>query len=71
MRTGCRITGAISYDLAEFLHEYGNPAGKTFTVEVTYDGKTYIYDGVIGEIRENEVVIDLASGKFVGERYLH
>jgi hypothetical protein len=71
MQVESRIHGVISYDLAEFLNEYGHPAGKTLRVEVTYNGTTYIYDEVVGEIRENEVVIELAAGKFVGERYLH
>jgi hypothetical protein len=71
MQVECRIHGVISYDVAEFLHEFGHPAGRTFRVEVTYNGTIFIYDEVVGEIQGNEVVIELAAGMFVGERHLH
>src|SRR5215469_13269138 len=38
--------GQIAYELDEFRKDYGNPAGRLFTFELTYNGTTYVYANV-------------------------
>ena len=58
MRTAFEYDGQIAYDLEEFCKDYGHPAGKLFTFEVTHDAVTYVYANVEGTVCASQVVFD-------------
>ena len=44
------VNGQIAYDLEQFLNDYGDPCGRSFTFEVTCDAVTYVYADVVGTV---------------------
>jgi hypothetical protein len=71
MRAAPECDGRIAYDLQEFCKDYGHPAGRLFTLEVTHDAVTYIYADVPGAVRGNEVIFDLHGEDLVDTRKAH
>lgn len=65
------IDGQIAYDLEDFCEEYGHPQGRSFTLEVTCDAVTYIYEDVVGAVYAGTVVFDLNSEDLVCTRKAH
>ena len=63
--------GQITYDLAEFREEYGDPIGQLFTFEVTYDATTYTYADIAPEVRDGCVVFDLSQDDLVSASKHH
>jgi hypothetical protein len=63
--------GQIAYELEEFRRDYGDPAGKLFTVEITCNATTYVYANVAGEVRSGQVVFDLSGEDLVDTRKSH
>ena len=63
--------GQIAYELEEFRKDYGNPEGRLFTFEITYNGTTYVYANVAGEVRSGQVVFDLSDDDLVDTRKSH
>ncbi len=63
--------GQIAYDFEEFCRDYGHPAGRLFTFEVTHNAVTYVYEDVIGSIRGSEVVFCLNGSDLVTTRKAH
>jgi hypothetical protein len=43
MQVDADCVGQISYDYDEFCKDYGHPAGRMFTFEVTHRAVTYVY----------------------------
>jgi hypothetical protein len=60
--------GRIAYDYDEFCKDYGHPAGRLFTFEVTHNAVTYVYADVVGRICGGEVVFDLEGDDLVTTR---
>lgn len=71
MQGDTKDDGLITYDFEEFCDDYGHPAGRLFTFEVTHDAVTYIYADVIGTVRGNEVVFCLNAEDLVLTRKAH
>lgn len=71
MRTASECDGQIAYDLEEFCHDYGHPAGQLFTFEITCNAVTYVYTNVVGVVRAGEVVFDLNGDDLVDTRKAH
>jgi hypothetical protein len=63
--------GQIAYDLDEFCKDYGHPAGRSFTFEVTYDAVTYVYADVVGTVCAGKVIFELCGGDLVCTRKAH
>jgi hypothetical protein len=63
--------GQIAYDLKEFCEDYGHPAGRLFTVEITCDATTYVYTNVVGTVRAGRVILELYGEDLVGTRKAH
>lgn len=63
--------GQVTYELEAFCQAYGHPRGKVFTVEVTYNAATYVYDGVTGTVDAGLVVFDLHDDDLVETRKAH
>jgi hypothetical protein len=63
--------GQISYDYDEFCKDYGPPAGRLFTFEVTHAAVTYVYADVLGFVRGDEVIFWLAETDLVQTRKAH
>ena len=63
--------GQIAYELEEFRKDYGNPEGRLFTFELTYNGTTYVYANVAGDVRSGQVVFDFSGDDLVGTRKSH
>ena len=40
----------VAYELEEFRKDYGDPAGQLFTLEITYNATTYVYDAASNRI---------------------
>jgi hypothetical protein len=60
MRTAEGEHGQIAFDLEEFCRDYGHPAGRLFTFEITCDAMTYVYANVAGRVRNRKVVFELS-----------
>jgi hypothetical protein len=71
MQADTRDDGLITYDFDEFCNDYGHPAGRLFTFEVTQAAVTYIYADVRGTVRGSEVVFCLNSDDLVLTRKAH
>jgi hypothetical protein len=71
MRVDSEYDGQIAYDFDEFCKDYGHPAGRMFTFEVTYNAVTYVYQDVIGTICGGEVVFCLNGDDLVQTRKAH
>jgi hypothetical protein len=63
--------GRITYDLAEFREEYGDPIGQLFTFEVTFDATTYTYADIAPEVEGGRVVFDLSEDDLVSASQHH
>ena len=68
MPEASRHDGRIAYDYDEFCKDYGHPAGRLFTFEVTHNSVTYVYADVVGRICGGEVVFDLEGDDLVTTR---
>jgi hypothetical protein len=71
MRIELEQDGQVAYDLEEFCKDYGHPAGRLFTVEITCDSTTYVYTNVVGTVRASKVIFDLNGEDLVGTRKAH
>jgi hypothetical protein len=71
MLTDTKDDGLVTYDFDEFCDDYGHPAGRLFTFEVTHDAVTYIYEDVTGTVRGSEVVFCLKADDLVLTRKAH
>lgn len=71
MQAASKYDGRIAYDFEEFCTDYGHPAGRLFTFEVTHNAVTYVYADVIATIRGGEVVFDLDGKDLVVTRKAH
>jgi hypothetical protein len=71
MQAETKDDGLITYDFEEFCNDYGHPAGRLFTFEVTHAAVTYIYADVIGTVRGSEVVFCLNADDLVLTRKAH
>jgi hypothetical protein len=71
MSSSSRCAGQIVYDFEEFCRDYGHPAGKCFTFEVTSNAVTYVYARVAGEVDGDQVVFDLTDEDLVGTHKAH
>jgi hypothetical protein len=65
------VDGQIAYDLEEFLNDYGDPCGRSFTFEVTCDAVTYVYADVVGTVHADRVVFELNSEDLVYTHKAH
>lgn len=63
--------GRITYDLAEFREEYGDPVGQLFTFEVIYNATTYTYANIAPEVDGVHVVFDLTHDDLVSASRHH
>lgn len=71
MRAESECDGEIAYDFDEFCKDYGHPAGRMFTFEVTHNAVTYVYADVVGTVCGNEVVFSLNETDLVTTRKAH
>jgi hypothetical protein len=71
MQMEAECVGQISYDYDEFCKDYGPPAGRMFTFEVTHRAVTYVYADVIGLVEGREVVFSLDASDLVQTRKAH
>lgn len=71
MRAMRECEGQVTYDFEEFCADYGHPAGKLFTFEVTSNAVTYVYADVTGKVSGDEVIFDLHGEDLVGTRKAH
>jgi len=71
MQAGSNDDGQVAYDFDEFCNDYGHPAGRSFTFEVTHSAVTYVYADVIGKICGDEVVFCLNGDDLVLTRKAH
>jgi hypothetical protein len=71
MQADADYVGQISYDYDEFCKDYGHPAGRMFTFEVTHRAITYVYADVIGQVEGDEVVFSLDASDLVQTRKAH
>jgi hypothetical protein len=71
MRAASEYDGQIAYDLEEFCHDYGHPAGQLFTFEITCNAVTYVYANVAGIVRASKVIFDLNADDLVDARKAH
>lgn len=71
MQADAEDDGLITYDLEEFCNDYGHPAGRLFTFEVTHRAVTYVYADVSGTVRGREVVFSLSADDLVQTRKAH
>jgi hypothetical protein len=71
MQGDSEYDGQLSYDLEDFCRTYGHPAGRQFTIEVTYDAVTYVYADVVGTVHAGEVIFYLDSDDLVDTRKSH
>jgi hypothetical protein len=65
------IDGQIAYDFEEFCNDYGDPHGRSFTFEVTFDAVTYVYANVVGTVRADKLIFELNSEDLVCTRKAH
>lgn len=65
------MDGQIAYDLEEFCRDHGHPFGKSFTFEVTSEAVTYVYEDVVGTVRDGKVIFELSREDVVGMRKAH
>lgn len=65
------VLGQISYDYDEFCKDYGPPAGRLFTFELTQGAVTQVYADVIGIVRGDEVIFRLDESDLVQTRKAH
>jgi hypothetical protein len=63
--------GQISYDYDEFCRDYGPPAGRLFTFELTQGAITQVYADVIGCVEGDEVIFSLDESDLVQTRKAH
>ena len=63
--------GQIVYDLETFCKDYGHPRGQVFTVEVTCDAVTYVYEGITGIVRDRSVIFELGVEDLTRTRKAH
>lgn len=63
--------GQISYDYDEFCKDYGPPAGRLFTFELTQGAVTQVYADVIGFVEGDEVIFCLDESDLVLTRKAH
>lgn len=71
MQAHTKDDGLVTYDFDEFCNDYGHPAGRLFTFEVTQAAVTYIYADVPGTVRGSEVVFCLNADDLVQTRKAH
>lgn len=71
MQADTKDDGLITYDFEEFCDDYGHPAGRLFTLEVTHGAVTYIYADVTASVRGSEVVFYLNADDLVLTRKAH
>jgi hypothetical protein len=71
MQSESDYDGQIVYDFEEFCRDYGHPAGRLFTFEVTHNAVTYVYADVAATIRRDEVVFCLDGDDLVLTRKAH
>jgi hypothetical protein len=65
------LDGQVTYDLADFRRDYGDPLRLSVTFEVVEDAVVYVYADVIGEISGDKVVFDLTRENLVDTRKTH
>ena len=58
-------------DFEEFCNDYGHPAGRLFTFEVTHNAVTYVYADVAGTVSGDEVIFWLSGTDLVDTRKAH
>ncbi len=71
MQADPEILGQISYDYDEFCRDYGPPAGRLFTFELTQGAVTQVYADVVGFVRGDEVIFRLDESDLVQTRKAH
>jgi hypothetical protein len=71
MQADTDYVGQISYNYDEFCKDYGHPAGRMFTFELTHGAVTYVYADVIGFVRGDEVIFCLDETDLVQTRKAH
>jgi hypothetical protein len=71
MQVDADCVGQISYDYDEFCKDYGHPAGRMFTFEVTHRAVTYVYADVIGLVQGDEIIFSLDASDLVQTRKGH
>jgi hypothetical protein len=71
MRAASKFDGRIAYNFEEFCKDYGHPAGRLFTLEVTHNATTYVYADVSGKVLGGEVIFDLEGDDLVITRKAH